>query len=71
MEQNSGWLFGRERFTAVPRGDRWLLARDPDTGRAFVRHEPIFAPVDRSRTLRSEPFSSRLATDQRSKNSCA
>jgi hypothetical protein len=21
-------------------GDRWLLARDPDTGRAFVRHEP-------------------------------
>lgn len=21
-------------------GDRWLLARDPETGRAFVRHEP-------------------------------
>jgi hypothetical protein len=21
-------------------GDRWLLARDPDTGRVFVRHEP-------------------------------
>ena len=20
--------------------DRWLLARDPDTGRVFVRHEP-------------------------------
>ena len=20
-------------------GDRWLLARDPDTGRVFVRHE--------------------------------
>src|SRR5260370_39112594 len=32
---------------------------------------PIFPQVDRSRTLRSEPFSSRLATDQRSKNSCA
>ena len=40
MEQNSGWLFGRERFTAVPREDRWLLARDPETSRAFVRHEP-------------------------------
>lgn len=23
-----------------PNGDRWLLARDPDTGRVFVRHEP-------------------------------
>jgi hypothetical protein len=21
-------------------GDRWLLAREPDTGRVFVRHEP-------------------------------
>ena len=21
-------------------GDRWSLARDPDTGRVFVRHEP-------------------------------
>ena len=21
-------------------GDRWLLARDPDIGRVFVRHEP-------------------------------
>jgi hypothetical protein len=21
-------------------GDRWLLARDPDTARVFVRHEP-------------------------------
>ena len=25
----------------IPRGgDQWLLARDPDTGRVFVRHEP-------------------------------
>jgi hypothetical protein len=23
-----------------PNGDRWLLARDPDTGRVFVRHAP-------------------------------
>ena len=23
-----------------PNGDRWLLARDPDSGRVFVRHEP-------------------------------
>jgi hypothetical protein len=21
-------------------GDRWLLVRDPDAGRVFVRHEP-------------------------------
>ena len=52
-------------------GDRWLLARDPETGRVFVRHEPNLPQVDRSRTLRSEPFSSPLATDQRSKKSCA
>jgi hypothetical protein len=31
---------------------------------------PIFPQVDWSRTLRSEPFSSCLVTDQRSKNSC-
>jgi hypothetical protein len=23
-----------------PNGDRWLLARDAETGRVFVRHEP-------------------------------
>jgi hypothetical protein len=23
-----------------PNGDRWLLARDPNIGRVFVRHEP-------------------------------
>ena len=23
-----------------PNGDRWLLARDADIGRVFVRHEP-------------------------------
>lgn len=25
---------------ASQNGDRWYLARDPETGRAFVRHEP-------------------------------
>jgi hypothetical protein len=37
-----------EKFAAVrtremyrsPNGDRWLLARNPETGRVFVRHEP-------------------------------
>jgi len=27
-------------FYRSPNGDRWLLARDPETGRVFVRHEP-------------------------------
>ena len=27
-------------FYRSPNGDRWLLARDPETGRMFVRHEP-------------------------------
>jgi hypothetical protein len=30
----------REIYRSAPEGDRWLLARDPDTGRVFVRHEP-------------------------------
>jgi hypothetical protein len=54
-----------------PNGDRWLLARGPETSRAFVRHDPIFPQVDRSWTLRSEPFSLQPAMDRRSKNSCA
>jgi hypothetical protein len=45
--------------------------RYPDTGRVFVRHQPNLPQVAKSPTLRSAPCSSRLATDQRSKNSCA
>ena len=51
-----------QQFTAVrtreiyrsSNGDRWLLARDPETGRVFVRHEPNLpsggqvADIDRS-----------------------
>jgi hypothetical protein len=51
-----------------PNGDRWLLSRDPDTGRVFVRHEPNLPSGGQVATLSSEPFSSRLAADQRSKN---
>ena len=27
-------------FYRSPNGDRWLLARGPETSRVFVRHEP-------------------------------
>jgi hypothetical protein len=30
----------REIYRSAPDGDRWLLARDPDSNRVFVRHEP-------------------------------
>jgi hypothetical protein len=30
----------REIYRSASDGDRWLLARDPDTNRVFVRHEP-------------------------------
>ena len=30
----------REIYRSAPNGDRWLLARDPDSSRVFVRHEP-------------------------------
>jgi hypothetical protein len=32
----------REVYRSASDGDRWLLARDPDTNRVFVRHEPNF-----------------------------
>jgi hypothetical protein len=62
---SKGWSM--EQFAAVrtreiyrsPNGDRWLLARDPDIGRVFVRGGQPPA-------LRSELFSSRLVMDQRS-----
>jgi hypothetical protein len=34
-----GFLLPPEIYRS-PNGDRWLLARDPDIGRVFVRHEP-------------------------------
>jgi hypothetical protein len=30
----------REIYRSASDGDRWLLTRDPDTTRVFVRHEP-------------------------------
>ena len=33
-------LVTREIYRSAPHGDRWLLARDLDSGRVFVRHEP-------------------------------
>jgi hypothetical protein len=68
---NSAWPFGPERFTTVPTGiggcsPAILVPVGCSSGTS-----PIFPQVDRSPTLRSEPFSSRLATAQRSKNCCA
>jgi hypothetical protein len=37
--QQFGAVRTREIYRS-PNGDRWLLARDPDIGRVFVRHEP-------------------------------
>jgi len=30
----------KEIYRSAPGGERWLLARDTDSGRVFVRHEP-------------------------------
>ena len=38
MEQSAA-VRTREIYRS-PNGDRWLLARGPETNRAFVRHEP-------------------------------
>ena len=29
----------RREVYSSPNGDRWFLARDPETGRVFIRHE--------------------------------
>jgi len=70
-EQIPPWPFGRERCTAVPTGigGCWpatLIPLGCSSGTNLT-----FRQVAKSPTLRSEPFSSRLATDRRSKNSCA
>ena len=41
MEQSAA-VRTREIYRS-PNGDRWLLARGPETSRAFVRHEPNLA----------------------------
>src|SRR5262245_64054409 len=69
-EQIPPWPFGRERFTAVPTGigGCWpaiLIPLGCSSGTNLT-----FPQVAKSPILRSEPFSSRLATDRRSKNSC-
>jgi hypothetical protein len=58
-------------FYRSPNGDRWLLARGLKPVGCSSGMSPIFPQVDRSWTLRSEPFSLQPATDRRSKNSCA
>jgi hypothetical protein len=50
-------------------GDRWLLARDPDTGLMFVRHESNLRSGGQVAEIEIGTFSS--WPDQRSKNSCA
>jgi hypothetical protein len=65
MEQSAA-VRTKEIYRSAPNGDRWLLAHDAESGMS-----PIFRQVARSLTLISQPFSSRLAAAQRSKNFCA
>lgn len=41
--QQFGAVRTREIYRS-PNGDRWLLARDPDADRVFVRHERSIVP---------------------------
>jgi hypothetical protein len=50
----------RELYASA-NGDRWLLARDPGTGRVFVRHEPNLASGGRATELRIADFLARDA----------
>ena len=46
---------------ASSNGDRWLLGRDPGTGRVFVRHEPNRASGGRASELGIAEFLARDA----------
>ncbi len=50
----------RELYAST-NGDRWLLARDPGTGRVFVRHEPNLASGGRATELGIGEFLARDA----------
>src|SRR5262249_23278114 len=65
------WPFGRERFTAVPTGIGGCLPAILIPLGCSSGTNLTFPPVAKSPILRLEPFLSRLATDRRSKNSCA
>ena len=45
----------RELYSS-PNGDRWLLVRDPGSGRVFVRHEPNLASGGRTSEIEIGAF---------------
>ena len=49
-------------FYRSSNGDRWQLVRDPDTGRAFVRHEPNLASGGRITETEIDEFLDRTGT---------
>jgi len=50
----------RELYSSA-NGDRWLLARDPGSGRVFVRHEPNASSGGATAEIELGPFLSRAA----------
>ena len=49
----------RREIYSSPNGDRWLLVRDPDAGRVFIRHEPNLASGGQIADIEIGPFLSR------------
>jgi hypothetical protein len=70
MEQIA-WSFGPERFTTAPTAIGGCSPSILTRIGCSSGMSPIFLQVAKSLILRSEPFLSRLAAGQRSKNSCA
>jgi hypothetical protein len=47
---------GRRELYSSPNGDRWFLARDPATGRVFVKHEANVSSGGRSTDIEIGAF---------------
>jgi hypothetical protein len=61
----------REIYRSAPNGDRWLLVRNTETGRVFVRHEPNLPLGGQPADSEVGAFLVALAMGQKSKSCCA
>jgi hypothetical protein len=69
MEQSAA-VRTREIYRS-PNGDRWLLARGPETSRVFVRHEPTLPSGGQVVDIEIGAFLIASGNGPEKQNSCA
>jgi hypothetical protein len=61
----------REIYRSAPNGDRWLLVRNTETGRVFVRHEPNLPSGGQPADIEVGAFLVAVGNGPESKSCCA